>query len=93
MLKPLTVWIATNWKILKEMGIPVHLICLLRNLYAGQEAKVYMHIHMYIYIHTHTHTHEYLYLAALDLHCCTQVFSVVAVSGNYFLVEVHGMSL
>ena len=28
------------WKILKEMGIPVHLICLLRNLYAGQEAKV-----------------------------------------------------
>ena len=38
-------------------------------------------------------SHEYLYLAALDLHCCTQVFSVVAVSGNYFLVEVHGMSL
>ena len=28
------------WKILKEMGIPDHLICLLRNLYAGQEAKV-----------------------------------------------------
>ena len=27
-----------NWKILKEMGIPNHLICLLRNLYAGQEA-------------------------------------------------------
>ena len=26
------------WKILKEMGIPDHLICLLRNLYAGQEA-------------------------------------------------------
>ena len=26
------------WKILKEMGIPVHLACLLRNLYAGQEA-------------------------------------------------------
>ena len=26
------------WKILKEMGIPYHLICLLRNLYAGQEA-------------------------------------------------------
>ena len=26
----------TNWKILKEMGIPDHLICLLRNLYAGQ---------------------------------------------------------
>ena len=28
------------WKILKEMGIPEHLICLLRNLYAGQEAIV-----------------------------------------------------
>ena len=28
------------WKILKEMGIPDHLICLLRNLYAGQEAIV-----------------------------------------------------
>ena len=38
--KPLTVWIITNWKILKEMGIPDHLTCLLRNLYAGQEATV-----------------------------------------------------
>ena len=28
------------WKILKEMGIPDHLICLLRNLYAGQQATV-----------------------------------------------------
>ena len=27
------------WKILKEMGIPDHLICLLRNLYAGQEQQ------------------------------------------------------
>ena len=38
--KPLTVWITINWKILKEMGIPDHLICLLRNLYAGQEETV-----------------------------------------------------
>ena len=38
--KPLTLWITTNWKILKEMGIPDHLTCLLRNLYAGQEATV-----------------------------------------------------
>ena len=30
MLKPLTMWITTNWKILKEMGIPDHLTCLLR---------------------------------------------------------------
>ena len=29
-----------NWKILREMGIPDHLTCLLRNLYAGQEATV-----------------------------------------------------
>ena len=28
------------WKILKEMGLPDHLTCLLRNLYAGQEATV-----------------------------------------------------
>ena len=28
------------WKILKEMGIPNHLTCLLRNLYAGQEATI-----------------------------------------------------
>ena len=38
MPKPLTVWIAINWKILKEMGIPDHLTCLV--LYAGQEATV-----------------------------------------------------
>ena len=38
--KPLTVWLTINWKILKEMGIPDHLTCLLRNLYAGQEATV-----------------------------------------------------
>ena len=31
------------WKILKEMGIPDHLICLLRNLYAGQEATKAQH--------------------------------------------------
>ena len=40
MPKLLTGWITTNWKILKEMGIPDHLTCLLRNLYAGQEATV-----------------------------------------------------
>ena len=34
------VWITTNWKIIKEMGIPDHLTCLLRNLYAGQKATV-----------------------------------------------------
>ena len=41
MKKPLTVWITKKlWKILKEMGIPDRLTCLLKNLYAGQEATV-----------------------------------------------------
>ena len=40
MPKPLTMWITINWKILKGMGIPDHLTCLLRNLYASQEATV-----------------------------------------------------
>ena len=40
MPNPLTVWITVNCKILKEMGKPDHLTCLLRNLYAGQEATV-----------------------------------------------------
>ena len=40
MLKPLTIWITTSCKILKELGIPDHLTCLLRNLYTGQEATV-----------------------------------------------------
>ena len=39
MPNPLTVWITTNCQILKEMGIPDHLTCLLRNLYAGQEEQ------------------------------------------------------
>ena len=38
-LNPLTVWITTNWKI-QETGLPEHLTCFLRNLYAGQEATV-----------------------------------------------------
>ena len=37
MLKPLTVEHKKLWKILQEMGLPDHLTCLLRNLYAGQE--------------------------------------------------------
>ena len=40
MPKPLTVWVTTNWKILKQMAIPHQLTCLLRNLYAVQEATV-----------------------------------------------------
>ena len=40
MPKPSTVWITIKWKILKEVGIPDHLTCLLRNLHAGQEATV-----------------------------------------------------
>ena len=41
MRKPLTLWITKKlWKILKEMETPDHLTCLLRYLYAGQEATV-----------------------------------------------------
>ena len=40
MPKPLTVWITTKWKILKEKRIPDQLTSLLRNQYAGQEATV-----------------------------------------------------
>ena len=40
MLKPLTVCITKNWKILKEMGVQDYLTCLLRNLYVDQEATV-----------------------------------------------------
>ena len=40
MPKPLTVWIIANCKILQEMGILDHLTCVLRNLYADQEATV-----------------------------------------------------
>ena len=40
MPKPLTVDHNKLWKILKEMGIPDHLTCLLRNVYAGQETTV-----------------------------------------------------
>ena len=40
MPKSLTVWITTNCGKFLEMGIPDHLICLMRNLYGGQEATV-----------------------------------------------------
>ena len=40
-LKSLTVWITANWKTLQEMGLPDHLTCFPRNLYAGQEATVW----------------------------------------------------
>ena len=40
MLKPFTVWITRNWKILIEMGKADHFTCFLGNLYAGQEAIV-----------------------------------------------------
>ena len=40
MPKPLTVWITTNWEIFQLIGLPDHLTCLLRNLYAGQEVQL-----------------------------------------------------
>ena len=39
-LKPLTVWIKTNWKILTEMELPDHLTCLLRNVYAAKKQQL-----------------------------------------------------
>ena len=39
-LRPLTLWITTNWKILNEMGILDHPNCVLRKLHAGHEATV-----------------------------------------------------
>ena len=39
-LKPLTVRITTNWKIPQEMGLPDHITCLVRYLYADQEAQL-----------------------------------------------------
>ena len=40
MLKPLTVWITTNWKILKQAGLPDYLTCLLRTLYAVKKQQL-----------------------------------------------------
>ena len=40
MPEPSTVWITINWKILKEIGMPDHLIGLWRNLFAGKETTV-----------------------------------------------------
>ena len=37
--KLLIMWITTNWKILKEMGLPDHMTCLLRKLYAGHVCR------------------------------------------------------
>ena len=39
-LKPLTAWITTNWKILKDMGIPEHLTCFMRNLFAVKKQQL-----------------------------------------------------
>ena len=39
-LKPLTVWVTINWKILQEMGISDHLTCLLRSLCAGKKQQL-----------------------------------------------------
>ena len=40
MLKPVTVWITTKWKILKETGVSDHLTCLLRNLYVFKKQQL-----------------------------------------------------
>ena len=40
MPKPLTVWITTNWKILKDTGVTDNLTCHMRNLYAGKKQQL-----------------------------------------------------
>ena len=63
----------TLWKILKGMGIPDHLTCLLRNLYAGQEATVRtghattdwfhcMYISIYLYLSIYLSIYIYVYI-------------------------------
>ena len=42
--------ITTNWKILKEMGIPDHLTCLLGNLYVGQETTLEPYMEQWIVV-------------------------------------------
>ena len=44
MPKPLTVWITINRKILKEMGIPDHMTCLLRNLYTLPSSELLQNV-------------------------------------------------
>ena len=58
------VWITTNWKILKEMGIPDHLTHLLRNLYAGQEATVRTRYGTMDWFHIGKGTHQGCILSA-----------------------------
>ena len=43
-LKPLTVWITTNWKIFKVMRIPNHLTCLLQNLYEVRKKQLELYM-------------------------------------------------
>ena len=62
------------WKILKEMGIPDHFTCLLRNLYAGQEVTLCINIDIYtcvcIYVCIYIHVFPILNppILLLDLH-------------------------
>ena len=55
----------TLWKILREMGIPDHLICLLRNLYAGQEATVRTGHGTTDWFHIGKGVHQRLYIVPL----------------------------
>ena len=53
------------WKILKEMAIPYHLTCLLRNLYAGQEATVRTGHGTTDWFHIGKGVHQRLYIVTL----------------------------
>ena len=58
------------WKILKEMGIPDHLTCLLRNLYAGQEATVNNWTWNNRLVPNRKRSMSRLYIVTLLIFCC-----------------------
>ena len=80
MPKFLTVWITINWKILKEMGIPDHLTCLFRNLYAGQEAT----------IRTGHGTTELVQIGKGVHQSCTLSLSLLNLYIEYIMRNTHG---
>ena len=84
MTNPLTVWITTNWKILQEVGVPDQLICLLRNLYADQEAtfRTRHGITDWFQIRKEVHQGCILSLSLLNLYADSVKFSPSVVSDS-----------
>ena len=83
----LQVYYSKLWKILKEMGIPDHLTCLLRNLYAGQEATVrtrhgttdWFQIGKRVHRAVYCHPAYLTYMQSHLLYCWKMVFAMTSV--------------